>query len=88
MQRFDGSLDFGFEKVNSGPNFKRTQVDGHPAYFVEGDHKLTVFVASGPVVDTTRWSSNALVWSTGSVSYRIEAHLPQDQLLALAASLR
>lgn len=87
VQRFDGSFDAGFEKGLPGANYKRTQVGGRTAYFIEGDHKLTLYLASGIVEDSTRWSSNALVWSTGSVTYRIEAHLTQDQLLALAAAL-
>ena len=64
-------------------------VDGAPGYWVSGDAHLFFFTdADGDFIDDgRRWVGDALVWSDGTTTYRLESALGLEASIRLAESL-
>jgi hypothetical protein len=91
LQSFDGTIheDY-FEKiVGGGATVEPVTVDGAPGYWVSGDAHLFFFNdADGDFIDDgRRWVGDALVWSDGTTTYRLESALGPEASIRLAESL-
>lgn len=85
-----GSFDQAFLGKLIGPGTKVDQlaIEGSSAVWIEGLHQFFYRAPSGSVVtDTTRLSGNVLVWNKGDLLVRIEADIPRDRVVAIAASM-
>ena len=92
LMRFDGTVDSGFfEKViGTGTTLERVQVKGHQGYWISGDPHFFYYVRNGQisVEDRRRWVGDALVWSDGVTTFRIESALGRDATIAIAESIK
>ncbi len=88
---FDGTLDNGyFQKVTgSGSTVEPVRVAGHRGLWISGDPHLFFFEdAAGEFVDDQRrWVGDALVWTEGSTTYRLETAAGRDAAVRIAESL-
>ena len=87
---FQGTTDNGFlsKSVGSGTKVTSVLVDGHPAFWLEGDpHFLFYEGRDGFVHDPRRWVGDALLWSRGPITYRIETSLGEAAAIRLAGSM-
>jgi len=91
LMRFDGQNEEGFydKAINSGTTLERVKVGGHDGYWISGDpHFFFYTTADGRFVeDPRRWVGDALIWTDGTATYRIESSLGRDATIALAASI-
>jgi hypothetical protein len=89
---FSGTTDGGlFEKiVRDGTTVERLRVGDHPGYWLEGaPHFFFYRTADGRIVDDgRRWVVDALIWSDGVTTFRLETSLGRDAALRIAASLQ
>lgn len=85
-----GSFEFGLLGKLAGPDTRVEQltVKGSGAVWVEGLHQFFYRAANGVFVnDTVRLSGNVLVWNKGDLLVRVEADLPRDEVVRIAASM-
>lgn len=91
LMRFDGRGDDEFYQkvISTGSSAELVQVDGRRGYWISGEQHFFFYVRpDGSVVDDSRrWVGDALVWSEGQTTYRIESALGLDATIALAESL-
>jgi hypothetical protein len=89
---FAGTTDGGlFEKIlQDGTTVERLRVGDDPGYWLEGTpHFFFYRTADGRIVDDARrWVGDALIWSNGTTTYRLETSLGRDAALRIAASLQ
>lgn len=91
LMRFAGADDEEFyeKMLNTGTTLERVTVDGHGGYWISGEPHF--FFYSTPdgrfIEDTRRWVGDALIWSDGSATYRIESALGRDATIAIAESI-
>jgi hypothetical protein len=91
LMRFDGTTDPGFyEKViGSGTHLERVAVNGDDGFWITGDPHFFYYVRNGQQVfdEDRRWVGDALVWSDGTTTFRIESALGKDATIEIAESL-
>jgi hypothetical protein len=91
LMRFDGTTDPGFfEKViNTGTTLERVEVGGQNGYWISGDPHFFFYIRNGEQVfdENRRWVGDALVWSDGTTTFRIESGLGRDATIAIAESI-
>lgn len=91
LMRFDGTVDDGFrEKIlGEGVTAERVSVDGGPGFWISGRaHFFFYRDAKGDIIDDgRRWVDDALIWSDGTATYRLETSLGRDNAIKLAESL-
>ncbi len=85
----DDQMPFARKLAEAG-HIESTQIEGRPAYWIE--HGVLVMEQMegprlGALEPTARRSGNVLIWSDGTVTYRLETALPQAEAERLAASL-
>jgi hypothetical protein len=91
FMRFGGRTDDGFYQkvIGSGTHITRVDVGGHDGWWIDGD--MHFFFYQDPngrfVDDGRRWVGDALVWTDGTTTYRIESQLGRDATIALAESM-
>jgi hypothetical protein len=81
---------WAMKSVNPGTTIEVVQVNGHDALWIGGTHMLTLIPGDTSVVPGTpivRESANMLAWNINGVTYRLEADLPLDTMIAIAESL-
>ena len=87
-----GSFDAQFIGKFAGANTKVEQltVNGVSGVWIEGaPHQLFYRRLNGEIVpDTLRLAGNVLLWNDGAILLRIEAEIPKDAALRIAASMR
>ncbi|MEA2607794.1 MAG: hypothetical protein QOJ75_37 [Chloroflexota bacterium] len=92
MTEFRGSVDPAFfgKVVGADTTVEPVEVSGHPGFWLSGDPHF--FFYTGPtgvvVEDSRRWVGDALIWSDGTVTYRLESALGRDTTIRIAASLQ
>ncbi len=66
------------------------QVNGQPAYWVEGVHLLSFHDENGRVEPqlTRLIEGNTLIWTVGEVTYRLETVLSMEEAVRMAESMR
>lgn len=91
LMRFDGHLDDGYRQklIGEGVTVETMTVDGKRAYWVSGEAHFFFYIRDDGVVidDGRRWVGDALAWTDGATTYRIESALGRDATIALARSL-
>ncbi|MBA2372791.1 MAG: hypothetical protein H0V74_01125 [Chloroflexi bacterium] len=91
LMTFDGTLDEGIFQKIVGPAsvLERLRVSDRPGWWIAGDqHTFLYRSKDGEVVnDERRWVGDALLWSDGTKTYRIESALGRDSTVAIAESL-
>ena len=88
---FRGQMDEGWVKkiVGAGTEVEAIEVNGHHGYWISGDPHFFFYQGPNGIVDESRrWVGDALVWSDGAITYRLETSLGRDQAIALAESMR
>lgn len=91
LMRFDGTTDPGFyEKViGSGTHLERVSVGGRDGFWITGDPHFFYYVRDGQQFfdENRRWVGDALIWSDGTTTFRIESALGRDATIAIAETL-
>lgn len=91
LMRFDGTTDPGFyeKMLGTGTQLEMIEVNGHDGYWITGEPHFFYYVRSGErfVEENRRWVGDALVWSDGTTTFRIESSLGRDATLAIAESI-
>jgi len=92
LTQFDGRLDNGFfsKAIGSGTTVEPVRVNGTSAYWVSGQPHFYFYTArNGQFVDDDRrWVGDALLWSDGTYTYRLETSLGRDAAIRIAESVR
>ena len=87
---FQGTTDGGFytKAVGSGTTVKSVLVDGDRGFWLTGDpHFLFYEGPNGDVHDPRRWVGDALLWTRGAITYRLETSLDQATAIRLAETM-
>lgn len=91
LMRFDGTVDDGFRQKILGDDVtaQPVSVDGGRGFWISGPAHFFFYVgADGTIIDDDRrWVDDALVWSDGDTTYRLESSLGRDAAIAVAESL-
>ena len=91
LQSFEGEIEEPFidKVISAGTVVAPVTVDGHDGYWIGGDaHWLMYRTADDEVIeDMRRWVGDALIWSDGEVTYRLETGLGRDATIAIAEDL-
>ncbi len=90
LSQFRGETDQGFftKALDGGTTVQPVTFGGHAGYWLSGDPH--VFFWKGPdgfVDDTRRWVGDALIWSDGEITFRLESSLGRDAAIRLAETL-
>lgn len=92
VQEFRGGISSGiFQKgVPATSRVESVAVDGVQGYWIEGGLRALAYTdASGNGrYEETRYAGNTLIWEKDGIIYRLEANLPKDAAVRIAASLR
>jgi hypothetical protein len=90
ITEFEGTLEGDIVKKLSGmQQVVPTDVNGAPALWVRGEHPIFYLDAKGNErTETLRLSANALVWTRGTTTLRIESSLNLADTLTIAESMR
>jgi hypothetical protein len=82
----DGLLD---KFLGRGTTYERVSVGGRRGLVLSGgSHVVALRSADGSVIeDTARLAGTTLLWTDGDVTYRLEAELDRDALVAIAESI-
>lgn len=87
---FRGTADGGFysKALGSGTTVKSVLVDGDRGFWLSGDpHFLFYEGPDGFIHDPRRWVGDALLWTRGPITYRLETSLDQAAAIRLAESM-
>jgi hypothetical protein len=84
-------MDSGFfnKVISGGTVVEPVRVAGSRGYWLSGDPH--VFFWEGPdgfVDDPRRWVGDVLLWSDGSITYRLETSLGREAAIRIAESMR
>ena len=75
--------------LGAGTTLERVTVDGHDAFWIGGDAHFYFY--EGPdgefIEDSRRWVGDALIWSDGVMTYRLETALGRDAAIRIGESL-
>jgi hypothetical protein len=92
ISEFRGVMDPGyFEKVlNVRTTVTGVTVRGVEGYWITGDPHFFFYVdpSGTPVDDTHRLVGDTLLWSDGTVTYRVESSLGREATITLANAMR
>jgi hypothetical protein len=90
ITEFEGTLGGDVMKKLSVQRLVRpTDVNGSPAFWLRGTHTVFYTDADGQRrSETLRLSANALIWTSGATTLRIESALGLADTLAIAESMR
>ncbi len=77
------------EKLAASPSVQRLTIGGEPAVWLSGpDHVLIYQSRAGTVENEVgRLVGSALIWTDGTVTYRLEGALTKERAIAVAESL-
>jgi hypothetical protein len=91
LMQFDGTLDDGYRQklLGTGVTVEPVTVAGRRGYWVSGDAHFFFYIGKdgGVIDDGRRWVGDALAWTDGAATYRMESALGRDATIALAESL-
>jgi hypothetical protein len=90
LTEFQGSLDGDLIKKSADHEvLVPTEVNGAPAFWVEGPHSLFYYDAKNRLrSESLRLSANALIWTQGGTTFRLESELNLSDALTIAESMR
>ena len=91
LMRFEGTLDDGYRQklIGEGVTVEPVTVDGGRGYWVSGDAHFFFYIGKDGGIrdDDRRWVGDALAWTDGDITYRMESALGRDATIAAAESL-
>jgi len=91
LMRFDGKTDDGYHQkiIGLGVTAEPVAVDGNDGFWVSGDPHFFFYVRDdgATIDDGRRWVGDALAWTDGATTYRIESALGRDRTIAIAESI-
>ena len=91
LMRFDGTTDDGYHQklIGQGATARTVTVGGQDGFWISGaPHYFFYYRVDGSIVDDTRrWVGDALIWSDGGTTYRIESALGMERTIAIAETL-
>jgi hypothetical protein len=91
LMRFDGTTDPGFyeKMIGTGTHLETVDVNGHDGFWITGDPHFFYYVRDGQQFfdEDRRWVGDALTWSDGTTTFRIESALGKDATIAIAESI-
>ena len=79
-----------YEKVvGGGTSVVPISVRGHGGFWISGDPHLFFYRTAGgqSIDDSRRWVGDALIWSDGRMTFRLESALGREAAIALAESI-
>jgi hypothetical protein len=90
ISQFRGETDEGFftKAVNGSTTLEPVSVGGEDGFWLSGD--VHVYFWTGPdgfVDDPRRWVGDTLLWSDGTITFRLETSLGRDAAIRLAETL-
>lgn len=91
ISQFQGTVgrEFFAKATGSNTTLEPVQVDGRDGYWLTGDPHVFFWEGDdGFVDDPRRWVGDVLLWSDGTITYRLETSLGQDEAIAIAESMR
>jgi hypothetical protein len=92
LSQFDGRLDKGFfsKAISGGTTVEPVRVNRREAFWVSGDPHFFFYTGRDGqfVEDDRRWVGDALLWSDGTYTYRLETSLRRDEAIRIAESMR
>ena len=91
LMRFDGTIDDGFRQklLGEGTTVQPVTVDGRRGFWVSGEAHFFFYIREdgGVIDDGRRWVGDALAWTDGTITYRMESGLGRDATISLAESM-
>jgi hypothetical protein len=90
VSQFRGGMDEGFytKIINNGTVVAPVRVAGGQGYWLSGDeHYLFWEGPEGFVDDARRWVGDVLLWTDGSITYRLETSLGREEAIRIAESM-
>jgi hypothetical protein len=91
LTEFRGITDAGFfsKALGTGTTTTAVLVKGEHGFWLTGDpHFLFYTGPNGFIHDPRRWIGDALIWTRGPVTYRLETSLGRDVAIRFAESMR
>jgi hypothetical protein len=92
LMAFDGTVEEEYyEKIlGMGTTIERVTVGGQPGFWISGAPHFFVYesTSGGFVDDGRRWVGDALIWSDGTTTYRLETSLGRDAAIEIAETTR
>jgi hypothetical protein len=91
MTEFLGTVDDAYygKAVGSGTTVEPVLVGGQRGYWLSGEPHFFFYTGPGGVVqDERRWVGDALIWSDGTVTYRLESALGREATIRIATTVR
>lgn len=87
--QFAGRVDeIIFKKVAADTKVEAVTVDGQPGYWLEGAHFFSYLDRLGDMQsEQVRLAGNVLLWERGTRTLRLEADIPKEEALRIAASV-
>jgi hypothetical protein len=75
--------------IDSGTAVARVTVNGATGYWIDGDPHFSFYeTPEGEMVEETRrWVGDALIWSEGEITYRLETSLGREAAVRIASTL-
>ena len=91
LSEFLGTVDDGFysKVISGGTPVEPVTVNGHQGFWISGEpHVLFWEGPDGEVDDARRWVGDVLIWSDGTVTFRLESALGRDAAILIADGVR
>jgi hypothetical protein len=91
ISQFEGIVgrEFFTKATSSDTIIEPVEVGGHDGYWLTGDPHIFFWDGRGGFVDDARrWVGDVLLWSDGTVTYRLETSLGRDEAIAIAEGMR
>ncbi len=91
ISQFEGTVEREFftKSTSSNTVIEPVTVGEHDGYWLTGDPHIFFWEGRGGFVDDARrWVGDVLLWSDGTVTYRLETSLGRDEAIAIAEGMR
>ncbi len=77
------------EKLAASPSVEQLMINGEPAVWFSGPDHVVIYQSRAGTVESeaARLVGSALIWTDGTVTYRLEGTLTKERAIAVAKSL-
>jgi hypothetical protein len=88
LDEFDGRVDLVFFKTQPDPDAQWVELGGATGMWFSRPHAVEYVDRAGNTHhETSRLAGPTLIWTDGSVTYRLEGIAARDEALAVAVSI-
>ncbi len=90
LTAFRGAVDDAWytKALGPGTTISPVTVNGQRGYWVSGDpHQFFYEGPAGFIEESRRWVGDVLLWTDGTITYRLETSLGRDAAIAIADSM-